>query len=294
MRRWWFHLFALWLGIWASILPVIGFAGPNVLDPLNSQDPDLIRMKQKGVLDASFATEIEYSVEDWTDAKGKTWRIQKISTKSAPNPTFFLPHDNEDMALETALRYLKKHRQGTLVFLFCGEQRRCGNVDPNRNFCARDFNEKIFSYFSEDYPIVALHNNENGCTHNGGSGNVSAKFPYSGAEGFMRGGDEDDLLIHNGMVPPTGLNLILRNFAILIPFNEIYENAKGDNDCSMSFAASYRGRFYYNVEAEERSSDLDGYTVQLKMLEDTLAEIAAATSISLSRRKTRWAFYGGR
>ena len=252
-------------------------------DPWTANDRDLKRLRDKKVITKASSDDLEFSTETFVDGKGKSWKVRVLQAREgSDSPVFFLPHDNEDMALETAVRYIQKYGRGKIVFLDCGNQRICGGTDPNRYFCSgkgdKKFADKIFSYFKGNQPVIALHTNEDGCVDHGGAGHVSAKHPFPGSVGNYRGGDEDDIVIHNGKSStPTGVNATLSKFLASKKYNEIYES--GADDCSMSFAATERGRFYFNVESQENFSSPTGYTTQLETLDSILsARIGQAAS----------------
>ena len=234
------------------------------------QEADIQRLVRLGVITSK--SNLDYEVETWNDNTGKPWIIQKITARGGASPVFFVPHDNEQDAYRTAIDFLLTYNHGTLVALECGEKRMCDGTDPNRYFCNKSYQDKLFSYFRGERFVVALHNNAPGCVQDGGAGNINAKFPYSGAQGFPRGptqtfGDADDVVIHNGKVPPEGFNDKLRKFLEFKKINEIYEKQVPENDCSMSFAAYPRKLYYVNIDAKDRSQITNGHRIQYNILD---------------------------
>jgi len=239
------------------------------------QESDIQRMVKLGAITQNSS--LQYSEDVWKDSTGKSWKFQIISQRNNLTPVFFIPHDNEQDSFRTAIEYLNKYRRGTIIAVECGEKRLCGTIDPNRHFKNQSYQAKVFSYFSGQRIAITLHNNAEGCVQNGGAGNIHAQFPYSGAEGFARGvsvvyGDYDDVVIHNGRQPPQGFNAKLRKFLESKRINELYEKNPTKNDGSMSFAASQRGLYYFNVDAKERANyGPSGYKIQFNILEGLLS-----------------------
>lgn len=239
------------------------------------QESDVKRMVALGAITKNST--LQYSEDNWKDSAGKSWKFQIINHRANSSPVFFIPHDNEQDSFRTAIEYLNKYNRGTIIAVECGEKRMCGTVDPNRYFLNQSYQNKIFSYFSGQKIAITLHNNAEGCVQNGGAGNIHAEFPYSGAQGFARGvtvvfGDYDDVVIHNGQQPPTGFNAKLREFLSSKKINELYEKNRPANDGSMSFAASKRGLYYFNVDAKERTGHgANGYKIQFNILENLLS-----------------------
>lgn len=259
-----------------AILLFLGTFAQGAIAPIYFvQESDIQRMVKLGAITQN--SPLQYNEDVWKDSTGKSWKFQIISQRNSPSPVFFIPHDNEQDSFRTAIEYLNKYRRGTIVAVECGEKRMCGTIDPNRHFQNSSYQTKVFSYFSGQKIAITLHNNAEGCVQNGGAGNIHAEFPYSGAEGFARGvsvvfGDYDDVVIHNGKQPPQGFNAKLREFLSSKKINELYEKNATKNDGSMSFAASQRGLYYFNVDAKERANrGPSGYKIQFNILEGLLS-----------------------
>jgi hypothetical protein len=236
----------------------------------SAQEADVKRLIQLG--DINRNTRMDFSEETFKDSKGKIWKIQQITMGNGGAPMFFIPHDNEQDSFRTGIYQLKREGRGTIVMLECGEKRMCDGQDPNRYFCNASYREKIFSYFRDQRIVMTLHNNAQGCDQNGGSGSIHVDYPYPGAQGFAWGkggryGDGDDVLIHNGVLPPKGFNLRVQGFLKTNRINEIYEKNTPQNDCSMSFAASSKNYDYVNIDTEDRSSLTNGYRIQAEITE---------------------------
>jgi hypothetical protein len=218
------------------------------------------------------------------------WRLQIIQNKTSPqNYLWFVPHDNENVAFDTAVFGVAKHG-GTVVAVETGGSRFNGPQDPNRNFdagtgrkCPQQiaasprYTAAVTKWRSNNAPVIALHSNERGYSGDGhgGAGGISILKPLPGSTPYpapnplrtrspsdsivfvasaSRGGDPG-LLSFIAAMNNAGLN-VMREFV-----------SARNNDCSFSNYATLTGiRKYVNVEVVH--GDRAG---QKKMLEVVLA-----------------------
>lgn len=194
---------------------------------------------------------------------GVTWRIQRYDS-GRPGPLFVVPHDDEDAALATAAYALRRYG-GSVTAVETGGRRFNGGVDPNRNFdagplaCGRPGRSERFVealLAPGGRPLVALHTNARGAARTGGSGSISIRAPYPGAEAFAANAagplaQEDAMVIlasrrgaRDGRVRRLVEALNAAGVNVLV---ETVDPAH--TDCSLSHYAVARGLAYANVEA---------------------------------------------
>jgi hypothetical protein len=193
------------------------------------------------------------------------------------SPFWFLPHDNENSAFDSAIYATLKYGGGFLAVQTGGHRNNHG-VDPNRNFSTKsikgrckpspiytDVVFRVIDYFkSSNMPYLALHTNSNGIRGDkmGGSGTISIlrstkttkAFPaYKHIKRAEKAGlmDEDSLIYIAGKSPTPPkqkLDLLLQN-----GLNVKYEYVAPErNDCSMSnyVVLGKNSENYYNIEVE--------------------------------------------
>ncbi len=199
---------------------------------------------------------------------------------SKKGPFWFLPHDNENSAFDSAVYATLKYGGGFLAILN-DNKRYNHHQDPNRNFsyshkrvCKEQlapsyrYTSIIFniidSFKEPNMPYLALHNNTNG-------GSVSALITTSKVKSFIANSkdrflnDPDNLVYIAGTsktLPTNKINKLLEN-----GLNVRYEIVnRVNNDCSISnFIVLNRGTTnYYNIEAQH------GYTNTQKKMIDIL------------------------
>lgn len=129
-----------------------------------------------------------------------TWKLQIIRNKNSPGSYFwFAPHDNENVAFDTAV-YGVANFGGTAVAIETGGSRFNGRQDPNRNFDAATgrkcpqqvaasplYTANVLKWRSGgNTPVIALHSNERGYNGDGhgGSGGISILKPLPGNSPF--------------------------------------------------------------------------------------------------------------
>ena len=204
--------------------------------------------------------------------KNLNWKMTLVFNQKHKNaPFWFLPHDNEDTAFNTAVYAVQKYGGGFLA-VEANEKRYFKGQDPNRNFsdtlkssksCVQ---QKYFSprytqgvltiiqaFKPQGYPYLTLHNNSDG----GGvsmlhkSKRVMDYPAYKGISKKSRGLKDEDSLVYmagNSKHPSTSrLKPFLKN-----GLNVKYEMVSAKhNDCSFSnyIVLSSEGD-YYNIESE--------------------------------------------
>jgi hypothetical protein len=223
----------------------------------------------------------------------KPWNMLLLFNKKKPRGAFwFLPHDNENSAFDSAIYATKKYGGGFLAVV-TGGKRNNGSIDPNRNFATKKlvgrcrpspvYTGVVFSvidYFEpKSMPYLSLHNNSNGHFGNGGRGNISilknsatvhSYLAYKKISRGLRAGlkDEDSLIYIAGTTPkpPKGKLKSLLNSGLNVKYEVVTPER---NDCSMSnFVVLGKGTTnYYNIEVEH------GDTKTQKIMIDRLMKI---------------------
>ncbi|MCZ4351872.1 hypothetical protein O4H61_05035 [Roseovarius aestuarii] len=268
--------------IWTSHGAAMAQSGEDCLSPASLRDGDV---RRNAALFASGSglclSELQF------EENGLTWTLTVIdNTRHSKGPTFYLLHDNEDSAFETALYGIRKYG-GKLVAVESGNNREFNGQDPNRNFGAtakatapcRDMRRKpapLFTQFMLDLRdaspnfVLTLHNNANGHSGNGGSGGISIERSSSVMKGLKApsGGDEDDAILLAGTQPYEQDKQAQKATAQFhkAGVNVIYEHVLPErNDCSFSnYVVLNRIAPYYNIEAQH------GHTAQQKAMLDVL------------------------
>ncbi|MBR9766572.1 MAG: hypothetical protein GYB53_24415 [Rhodobacteraceae bacterium] len=207
---------------------------------------------------------------------GRDWQltvVRNLSTRRGP--VWAVLHDNENAAFDAAL-YAVHRYGGALVAVEAGENRVFMGQDPNRNFSltassaatCRDISQKptpgfttaITDFFSQHYPVLTLHNNDDGYSGAGGAGTISARRSSASMTGMMtptpRGtlSDEDNAILLAGEAPFEQNSRARKATAAFhaAGINVIYEHVRPErNDCSFSFFTTMNGLGdYYNIEAQ--------------------------------------------
>ena len=201
------------------------------------------------------------------------WVLQIIQHKVYPDRWFwFVPHDNENDAFDTAVHAVKKYG-GTIVAVETGGNRFNGSQDPNYNFdagtglkCRKQvapsatYTKRVLRWWKPGRPIVALHTNDRGYEGDGrdGVGKISMAKPLPGmfpfkAKAAPLGKSPDDTLIFVASTARPEADAGLREFVARLNqkgVNVLYEPVSpAKNDCSLSNYAALKGiRDYFNVE----------------------------------------------
>ena len=205
------------------------------------------------------------------------WYMLLILNPKAPRGAFwFLPHDDENSAFDSAIYAIKRYGGGFLSVLSNNKRYHQGQ-DPNRNFSLSPTKELscklqnsaspiytavvmeiINSYKTPNMPYLALHNNTN-------KGGISILKDSTFTKSFLaypksrvlngKGlADEDSLIYIAGTSPNPPLNRIKK--LLRAGLNVKYEYvSRTNNDCSMSnFIILNYGNNYYNIESEHGKS----------------------------------------
>jgi len=200
------------------------------------------------------------------------WKMLLVFNPNRARGAFwFLPHDNENSAFNSAVYATRKYGGGFLAVI-AGGNRYFKGQDPNRNFsnsshrvCSQQkapsaiYTSTVFgiidSFRGVNYPYLALHNN----TNRGGISILKRSkftksylaYPLNMLKQGQGLADEDSLVYIAGASqnpPASKVNALLR-----AGLNVKYEIVNSsNNDCSMSnYVVLGRGSSnYYNVEAQ--------------------------------------------
>lgn len=207
------------------------------------------------------------------------WKMLLVyNSKYSKGPFWFLPHDDEESAFDSAIFATQKYGGGFLSVLSNGKRNFKGQ-DPNRNFgadkqttkvCKQQkhpapvFSKLIFNiidtYRTPGLPYLALHNNSNGWYGNGGKGTISILKSSSTGQAYPSGKvsinksnsiqDEDSLVYIAGTqsVPSQKKLKALIDLGIHTKYEVVNKN---NNDCSMSnYVVLNKSGNYYNIETE--------------------------------------------
>ncbi len=210
---------------------------------------------------------------------GKKWNLILVRNTKQPNgPFWFLPHDNENAALDAAVYASKKYGGGFLAVEANGN-RYAGGKDPNRNFKAGShYSQTIFkiidTFKPKQMPYLTLHNNKNGHSKFGGEGTVSMRVTSNKTKSYPAGkiaiGSKKGLHDEDSLVYLAGKNTNQKKINALNSqgLNVKYERvSRGSNDNSMSnYIALYKSRHgYVNIEVESGDS-----STQKKMIDKVM------------------------
>jgi hypothetical protein len=217
---------------------------------------------------------LKYEAVPEFEEGGRTWHIQVLRNPKKPQgPLWFLPHDNENVAFDSAIHGLINYG-GVLVAIETGGQRENQGQDPNRNFDAGAgplcplqrarspiYTQQIIGRWNGVDPIIALHSNTPG-------GSISVKRatgltePYPGAKSeavqprLRSLFAPDDTLVF--MASPLAGSLRVEGFKNALTaqgVNVLWEHVDTThNDCSLSnYAALKKIENYFNVEVAHSS-----------------------------------------
>lgn len=219
-----------------------------------------------------------------------SWHLQKITNPAMPDgPLWFAPHDDENVAFDTAIYGLLKYG-GVFIAVETGGGRcnpRQPNPhsscppdaqDPNRNFQFKDMHEKcpdqralspvytghVLESWNPIYPIIALHSNRpHGCISVKRYGRSDCKM--RGSSDLFAGKEPTDKNLKSLFAPDDTLVFLSsasRSDARTQTFkdglnsngvNVIWEFVDThNNDCSLSNFAALAGiGNYFNVEVAD-------------------------------------------
>lgn len=255
---------------------------PSYITPL-IENSSLNSLKKHSDIRRNFNALKHLSVKVIRFSEGKyNWQMLLVTNPKKPRGAFwFLPHDDEDTAFDSAVYATLKYGGGFLAVM-ANNRRYFKGQDPNRNFgdskatakiCrqqhypAPKYSKIVFdiidTYRDRRYPYMALHNNKNGHSGNGGSGGVSILKSSRVVKSYPanrnitkkdRGLRDEDTLVYiagfNKTPNRAKLNKLLR-----AGLNTKYEiiNSKY-NDCSLSnyVVLNKKTTNYYNIESQHR------------------------------------------
>jgi len=208
--------------------------------------------------------------------------------KRAKGAFWFLPHDNENTAFDSAVYAVSKYGGGFLSVISNGHRYHQGQ-DPNRNFSnslSKNPSCRLQKYASPIYtknlfriielfktpnmPYLAIHNNSNG----GGLSILKSSkkvlsypaYPISEIKDGAGLRDEDTLIYIAGKSPKPPKSKLKRLLSNGI--NTKYEIVNSsNNDCSMSnYIVLEKGTTnYYNLEAQHGDSKTQKKLVDILM-----------------------------
>jgi hypothetical protein len=283
------------------LLPLLGTLQakniPHDIQPYISNTP-LSKLKNISDIKRNYKALQKLSVRVVSFKEGRYyWKMLLVTNpKRNRGPFMFLPHDNENSAFDTAVYATTKYGGGFLAVMSKG-RRYFMRQDPNRNFgdsqqsarvCRQQhapaplYSHIVFgiidTYRSSGMPYLALHNNKDGYSANGGSGGVSIlkstktvqAYPASNHITTSTRGlkDEDSLVYIASKSSKPNRNKLKR--LLRAGLNTKYEVISSrTNDCSMSnYVILQRGTDrYYNIETEH------GDTATQKKMFDILMKI---------------------
>lgn len=217
------------------------------------------------------------------------WKMLLVFHPKRPRGAFwFLPHDNEDTAFDSAVYAVKRYGGGFLSVLSGGSRYHQGQ-DPNRNFsgschklkscryqksASPRYTKTVFgiidSFRGAGFPYLALHNN----TDRGGvsilksSKSVRSFLAYPKEK--VRGGrglaDEDSLVYIAGKssMPPRRKIEKLLHYGIHTKYEIVN---RSNNDCSMSnYVVLGKGTDrYYNIETQHGDASTQRKMIDILM-----------------------------
>jgi hypothetical protein len=217
------------------------------------------------------------------------WDMLLVTNPHKPHgPFWFLPHDNENSAFDTAVYATRKYGGGFLAVMSHDKRYHQGQ-DPNRNFsmsrtkvpsCRHQkaaspiYTRTVFSiidaFRDRRMPYLALHNNTNG----GGvsvlrqSRSVRSFTPYSLKQIQNGSGlaDEDNLvyIASTSSQAPRKKIEMLKSLGMNVKYEIV---SPANNDCSMSnyVVLGKHSSRYYNIEAQHGHTRIQKQMVDLLM-----------------------------
>ncbi len=208
------------------------------------------------------------------------WEMLLLFNPRQPKgPFWFVPHDDENSAFASGV-YAVRRYGGGMLSVVAGGRRYFRGQDPNRNFgttqadarqCrgqkspAPIYTRTIFSIidaFRSGTPYLALHNNSDGYSGNGGSGTISVlrstkrSQAYPAFPKIVRGNgglkDEDTMIYIAGRAARASRSKVnrLNRQGINVKYEWV---DSAHNDCSMSnYVILRKGTDrYYNIETQK-------------------------------------------
>ena len=196
---------------------------------------------------------------------GKKWTLLLVRNIEQPNgPFWYLPHDNENTAFQSAVYATKKYGGGFLAVEANG-QRYASGKDPNRHFKpSSSYTKTIFSiintFKAKGMPYLTLHSNAEGHTKYGGEGTVSMRVSSTHTKSYPAGEikigrgegikDEDSLVYLAGHSLDRKKISALNAQGIHVKY-ELVNSSRNDNSMS-NYVALYKAHAaYVNIEVED-------------------------------------------
>ncbi len=210
---------------------------------------------------------------------GKKWNFILVRNSKQPiGPFWYLPHDNENSALDAAVYATQKYGGGFLAVEANGNRYASGK-DPNRNFNpSSTYTKTIFriinTFKSGSLPYLTLHSNKDGHSKYGGDGTVSMKVHSKHTKSYPAGNiktgkkkglqDEDNLIYLAGKHTDRNKIKALNAKGINVKYEVVNS---GSYDKSMSnYIALYKSQSgYVNIEAEDGDT-----STQKKMIDKVM------------------------
>lgn len=253
------------------------------------------------------------------DEGGLHWLLYKVTREDKlDGPLWFVPHDDENVAFNTAIYGVAKHG-GTVIAVKTGGsrcnypqgQRRPSNPhsacssgaqDPNRNFqfpgtkkCREQiaasplYTQKVLENWNKSYPIIALHSNRPG-------GVISIERYNIGNPSLFRGdrssGDQKMRPLFQLFRPVNTLVFLssaqhssprtqkFKDGLVSNGVNVIWEHVDtSNNDCSLSNYAALAGiDNYFNVEVGDSEEKNSESAQAQKKIVDLIVELPGVRS----------------
>ena len=200
--------------------------------------------------------------------RGQKWNLLLVrNTKQPQGPFWYLPHDNENSALDAAVYATKKYGGGFLAVEANGNRYAAGK-DPNRHFNhSSTYTKTVFkiidTFRKKGMPYLTLHSNKEGHKKYGGKGTVSMRVSSSKTRSYPAGkikvGKKEGMKDEDSLVYLAGKSIDQQKISAL---NNMGVNVKcelvshSSNDKSMSnYIALHKSHYgYVNIEAEDGDS----------------------------------------
>jgi hypothetical protein len=260
----------------AIILAFVLYLGANESSLVISSDIKYLKKYSDIKRNYNALNSLNVSLLGFKEGK-YSWYLFLVTNPKRPHgPFWFLPHDNENSAFDSAVYAVRKYGGGFLALYNRGKRYNNGQ-DPNRNFSLSSQREPsckmqnapspiytstimsiINRYKAPNMPFLALHNNTNrgGISILKDSSSTKSFLAYPKGKIYEGKGlaDEDSLVYIAGTSPNAPMSKVkaLLNMGL----NTKYEIVNSyNNDCSMSnFIVLNYGSNYYNIEAEHGKS----------------------------------------
>ena len=197
--------------------------------------------------------------------KGKKWNLILVrNTKQPTGPFWYLPHDNENSALDAAVYATKKYGGGFLAVEANGNRYASGK-DPNRHFNpSSTYTKTIFkiidTFKRKGMPYLTLHSNKEGHQKYDGDGTVSMRVSSSKTRSYPAGkievGKKEGLKDEDNLVYLAGRNIdqtkikALNDMGINVKY-ELVNRRSYDRSMSNYIALHKSNYSYVNIEAED-------------------------------------------